>query len=139
MLTFEERVPTRDEQRDVAASVGWGDHFDWDSIAASLVNSLHGVVALDDGRVVGVGRLVGDGVRYFSVHDVMVRPEAAEQGIASQIVERLLAWVRQQAPAEAVVGLFASPEAVGVYESLGFAAADRDPLGMTLDIDPARP
>jgi GNAT superfamily N-acetyltransferase len=138
MLSFEERVPTRDEQRAVAAAVGWGDHFDWDTIAASLVSSLHGVVALDDGRAVGVGRVVGDGVRYFYVQDVMVRPEASEQGIASQIVERLLAWVRAQAPAEAVVGLFASPEAVGVYEQLGFVAADGDPLGMTLDIDRAR-
>lgn len=137
MLSFEDRVPTRDEQRSVAASVGWGDHFDWDTIAASLVNSLHGVVAIDDGRVVGVGRLVGDGVRYFYVQDVMVLAEASEQGIASQMVERLLAWAREQAPAEAVVGLFASPEAIGVYRSLGFVAADQDPLGMTLDIEPA--
>lgn len=136
MLTFADRVPTVDEQRAVATSVGWGEHFDWASIGASLVGSLHGVVALDGDEVVGVGRLVGDGVRYFYVQDVMVRPEASDEGIASRIVERLLEWARSQAPADAVVGLFASPEAVGVYEGLGFAAADGDPLGMTLDLAP---
>lgn len=134
MITFEERVPTAAEQRSVAEAVGWDDHFDWASLPASLAGSLHGVVALDGSRAVGVGRLVGDGVRYCTVQDVMVRPDASDQGIASAIVERLLAWVRASAPAEAVVGLFASPEAVGVYAELGFEAADGDPLGMTLTL-----
>ena len=135
MLTIENRVPTPAEQRAVAESVGWDDHFDWASLPAALAGSLHGAVAIEDGVAVGVARLVGDGVRYFYLQDVMVRPEAADQGIASQLVERLLAWVRAQAPAEAIVGLFASPEAVGVYEELGFTAADADPLGMTLHVD----
>lgn len=134
MVTFEERVPTVDEQRAVAAAVGWLDHFDWETIGGSLERSLHGVVAVQDGAPVGVGRLVGDGVRYCYVQDVMVDPAAAEQGIATRIVELLLDWVRAAAPAEAVVGLFASPEAVSVYEGLGFRCADGDPQGMTLTV-----
>lgn len=131
MVTWHERIPTVDEQRAVAAAVGWLDHFDWSSVGDALAGSRHGVVAIDDDGPVGVGRLVGDGVRYWYVQDVMVRPDEAGEGIATEIVERLLAWVRSHAPAEAVVGLFASPEAVGVYESLGFEAAVDDPLGMT--------
>ncbi|MET4100241.1 GNAT superfamily N-acetyltransferase [Agrococcus sp. UYP10] len=134
MTTFEDRVPTVEEQRAVAEAVGWLDHFDWATIGGSLDRSLHGVVARQGDAVVGVGRLVGDGVRYCYVQDVMVDPAASEQGIATQIVERLLDWVRAAAPAEAVVGLFASPEAVSVYEGLGFRAADGDPLGMTLSV-----
>lgn len=134
MVTFEARVPTVDEQRTVAEAVGWLDHFDWETIGGSLERSLHGVVALVDGAPVGVGRLVGDGVRYCYVQDVMVDPAASDQGIATRIVEGLLAWVREAAPAEAVVGLFASPEAVSVYEGLGFEAANGDPQGMTLTV-----
>ncbi|SFS18149.1 DNA/RNA endonuclease G, NUC1 [Agrococcus baldri] len=135
MIVFEERVPSAAEQRAVAESVGWDDHFDWASLPASLHGSEHGVVAREGDRVVGVGRLVGDGVRYWYVQDVMVRPDAADQGIASGIVARLLARVRRVAPAEAIVGLFASPEAVGVYEELGFVVATDDPLGMTLTVE----
>lgn len=135
MITFEERVPSAAEQRAVAESVGWDDHFDWASLPASLRGSEQGVVARDGERVVGVGRLVGDGVRYWYVQDVMVRPDAADQGIASGIVERLLERVRRVAPAEAIVGLFASPEAIGVYEELGFVVAVGDPLGMTLTLE----
>lgn len=136
MITFVDRLPTVLEQRAVAESVGWDDHFDWSTLGASLAGSLHGAVALDGDTAVGVARLVGDGVRYFYVQDVMVRPEASEQGIASQLVARLLEWVRDTAPSEAVVGLFASPQAVDLYSELGFAAADEDPLGMTTTLTP---
>ena len=135
MARFEERVPTVDELHAVADAVGWLDHFDWPSVGAGLERSLHGVVVTDADAVVGVGRLVGDGARYWYVQDVMVHPDAAEQGIATAVVERLLDHVRTHAPAAAVVGLFSSPEAVSVYEELGFRAATADPLGMTLDVE----
>ncbi|MFC7431675.1 MULTISPECIES: GNAT family N-acetyltransferase [unclassified Agrococcus] len=130
MLVFEERPPTVSELERVAEAVGWLDHFDWSVIGAGLARSLHGVVAIDGDEVVGVGRLVGDGVRYAYVQDVMVRPDATDEGVATSIVERLLAWVDAQPGDAKVVGLFASPEAVGVYESLGFSRADDDPVGM---------
>lgn len=134
---FIERPPTVAELRRLAESVGWSDHFDWGTVGRALEGSLHAVVVLEDDLVVGTARVVGDGVRYFSIHDVIVRPDESGQGLASRLVELLLDWVRAQAPAGAVVGLFASPDAVGIYESLGFTAADADPLGMTLDIPPA--
>jgi GNAT superfamily N-acetyltransferase len=124
------RLPTPDEHRALAESVGWSDHFDWSVIPAALERSLHGVVAIDDGVVVGAARLVGDGVRYVYLQDVMVRPEASDRGIASALVAALLAWVEEQPGDEIMVGLFASPDAIGVYESAGFRAADEDPLGM---------
>ena len=81
---------------------------------------------LDRGRR---ARLVGDGLRYCYLQDVLVDPEFSDQGIASTLVERLLAWIASQGSAEVFVGLFSSPEAEGVYESLGFAASS-DMTGM---------
>jgi len=135
MTEIVSRVPTAEELRSLAESVGWGDHFDWETMQSALDGSLYGVVAAQDGTVVGSGRVVGDGTRYFYVQDVIVRPDAANDGLATRIVEELLVWVRQHASRSAVVGLFASPEAVGVYETLGFSPAVSDPLGMALQID----
>ena len=98
MVTIEDRVPTAAEQRSVAESVGWDDHFDWASLPASLAGSLHGAVAMQDGVAVGVGRLVGDGVRYFYLQDVMVRPEAADQGIVEPHLSSLAAGCASLAP-----------------------------------------
>ena len=122
MVQYEERVATVDELRAIAQAVGWLDHFDWSTMHNSLAASLHGVVAVSGDRVVGTARLVGDGVRYVYVQDVMVDPAHEGEGIATELTQRLVTWA-QKSPG-AFVGLFASPEAVGVYEDLGFTTDD---------------
>jgi GNAT superfamily N-acetyltransferase len=119
-----DRVATVAELRELARSVDWLDHYDWPSMGSALAHSVAGVVALDDDRVVGAARIVGDGVRYFYVQDVLVEPDHTDEGIASRMVHRLLDVVHAAAPADPFIGLFSSPEARGVYESLGFAADD---------------
>lgn len=122
MPEIERRTPTVAEFRAIAASVGWDDHFDWTTMQASLDASLHAVVATENGRVVGTARLVGDGVRYFYIQDVMVEPDHEGEGIATELTQALIDWA-QQTP-KAFIGLFASPEAIGVYEELGFSTND---------------
>ncbi|WP_165817906.1 GNAT family N-acetyltransferase [Microbacterium sp. Gd 4-13] len=130
-FTIVERVATVAELRSLARAVGWDDHFDWDTMQSALDGSLHGAVAVCDGHVLGAGRLVGDGSRYFYVQDVIVHPDASADGLATRLVDRLLTWVRHTAGHSAIVGLFSSPDAVGVYSSLGFVPASEDPVGMT--------
>jgi GNAT superfamily N-acetyltransferase len=133
MTGFEQRLPTVDEFRAIAESVDWLDHFDWASIGRSLEASLHSVVAVDDGRAVAVGRVVGDGVRYFYVQDVMVDPQHEGEGIATAITAQLVDWVRSVAAPKAFVGLFASPDAEGVYEELGFTREDATGMHLTIE------
>lgn len=119
-LTFEHRLPTPIEHGALAESVGWSDHFDAGSIAESIAGSSCGVVAMKDGEAVGMGRIVGDGVHYFYIQDVIVHPEHTDDGLGSQIVGHLLDWIAATAPSEAFVGLFASPEAVDLYREFRF-------------------
>ena len=120
-----DRLPTAAEHARLAASVGWDSHFDDEVRSASLAASLAGVVGVDDsGRVVGMARAVGDGMQYAYVQDVVVDPAHDGQGVATRMVERLLSLLRPDGDIELFVGLFASDEAVGVYESLGFASGD---------------
>ena len=128
-IEFVDRVVALPEFRRLAEAVGWLDHYDWTTMDAALAASLRGVVAIAGSTVVGSARLVGDGVAYCYVQDVLVDPEFSDQGIASTLVERLLAWIASQGSAEVFVGLFSSPEAEGVYESLGFAVSS-DMTGM---------
>jgi GNAT superfamily N-acetyltransferase len=132
-----DRVPALEEFGALAESVDWIDHFDWATIGQSLERSVFAAVALDGDRVAGTARVVGDGVHYLSVQDVMVRPDEADQGIATRLVQRLLDRVAGSVPADAVVSLFASPDAVEVYRSLGFAEASADPVGMQRTVSPA--
>lgn len=131
---FENRLPTVDEHTALAASVGWSDHFDPGTIGASLAGSTCGVVAVQNNTAVGMARLVGDGVHYFYVQDVIVHPDHADSGLGSQLIEQLLDWVAANAPSEAFVGLFASPEAVDLYSEFRFVTTGM--TGMHRFVDP---
>lgn len=123
------RVPTPDEHRRLAESVGWGGAFWWEALPASLAGSVCGVVVHDDdGDLVGMGRVVGDGAFYFYVQDVAVHPDHQGRGVGRTIAEALTAQVRQIAPGHCFVGLFATPEAEGLYAALGWEATEM--LGM---------
>ncbi len=118
-----DRVATPEEHATLAAAVGWQSHFDDHLRAASLAASLAGVVFQDDtGTVVGMARAVGDGLQYAYIQDVIVHPDHEGEGVATALVERLVELLRPLPGAEIFIGLFASEEAVGVYESLGFGA-----------------
>ena len=118
-IEFVDRVVTLPEFRRLASTVDWDDHYDWTTMDAALAASLRGAVALADSTVVGSARLVGDGLRYCYIQDVLVDPEFSDRGIASTLVERLLAWIASQGSAEVFVGLFSSPEARGCTSRWG--------------------
>jgi len=119
-MHIEQRLPSLDEFRALAESVDWIDHFDWPSMGSALEASVFAVVAVADDRVVGAARVVGDGVRYFYLQDVMVDPAYSDEGIATRLTEALLRWIDSAAAPKAFVGLFASPDAEGVYDEFGF-------------------
>lgn len=123
------RVPTAQEHRWLAESVGWGSSFWWESISAALEGSTAGVVVHDDrGELVAMGRVVGDGAFYFYVQDVAVHPDHQGQGLGRRVVEALVEQVRDIAPGHCFVGLFATPAAEGLYRSLGWE--EKEMLGM---------
>ena len=119
-----DRLPTPAEHRRLAEAVGWTTAFDWDTMPASLAASLAGVVALDGDNAVGMGRLVGDGVKYFYVQDLAVLPAYQGAGIGTALLRRLLDHVTSTAPSTAFVGLFATDEAVSLYQRNGFTRGD---------------
>ncbi|MDQ4044428.1 MAG: GNAT family N-acetyltransferase [Chloroflexota bacterium] len=123
-IRLERRLPSPAEHRRIAESVGWERGFDWQSVPRSLERSLYGVVATADNHAVGMGRLVGDGVLYFYVQDVAVDPTWQRCGVGQMVVEALLAHIREVAPAAAFVGLFATPDALRLYQRNGFGEGD---------------
>lgn len=132
---IERRVAMPAEHRRLAEAVGWGDGFDWSSLPASLDASLFGVVALAGDEIVGMGRLVGDGVKYFYVQDVAVDPAWQGRGVGQAIVEALLAWVGEAAPATAFVGLFATEAAMPLYRRNGFGTEGLKGMARLVDPD----
>lgn len=136
-VIIEDRLPTPQEHRRLAEAVGWAHAFDWPSQPASLAGSTLGVVAVDaDGETVGMARVVGDGVKYFMVQDVVVLPDRQGRGIGRALLARVLDRIADRAPAPAFVTLFATAEGSALYRGAGFEVGDM--TGMVRLVDPRR-
>lgn len=119
-VVLHDRLPTIDEYADLCTAVGWAPVLNFDAAPASLARSLLGVVATRDGRVVGMGRVVGDGAIYHYLQDVVVHPDLQRSGIGDAIVGRLVARIHAQAPERAFIGVFAATGTAPFYERHGF-------------------
>lgn len=90
------------------------------------------------GRVVGMGRLLGDGGWYFHVTDMAVLPDHQRRGLGDAILSALLECVREQAPVGAHVNLLADPPGRRLYERHGFSETAPGSVVMALRLDDAR-
>lgn len=89
----------------------------------ALENGLFNVSAICDGKVVGMGRLVGDGVMYWYLQEIIVLPEYQGKGIGKSIVSRLIEYIKSAAlPGSVIdVGLTAVKGKESFYEKFGFS------------------
>lgn len=104
-----------------------------DQVEKALKNNLFDVIAVCNGEVIGMGRLVGDGVMYWYLQEIIVLPEFQGRGIGTKIVNRLLRYIEENTtPGTFVsVGLTAATGKDTFYEKFGFSKS----LGMTKYIE----
>ena len=86
-----------------------------------LANTLYGVSLLQEGRVVGMGRIIGDNGTVFTVVDIAVAPALQGGGLGKRILAALDAWLRANVPESAYVTLVADGDAKYLYAKFGFA------------------
>jgi len=128
-MRIEQRSPTVSEYIRLRDSVGWWKT-DEKATEIALTNSLFSVVAIENGNIVGLGRIVGDDGLYFYVQDLIVHPESQNKGLGKKLMNELMSYVRANAKAGAFVGLMAAKGLEKYYEPFGFKARDDDAPGM---------
>ena len=90
--------------------------------AKALKNGLINVSAIYRGKLIGMGRMVGDGAMYWYLQEIMVVPEYQRMGIGTLIVNHLIEYAKQNS----VTGTFTTIGGVSAkgkepfYEKLGF-------------------
>lgn len=114
-----ERFPGVDDYRRMRVLTGLSPKSEAASLR-SLANTTHGVSLLRDGKVVGMGRIVGDDACFHFVVDIAVDPELQGRGLGKRIMDALDAWLRANALPTAHVSLFADGDAKHLYEKYGF-------------------
>lgn len=89
MIDYIEKTPSVSEYSSLTNAVGWGVS-ESGIVETALANSLYIICAYDAEKIIGFGRLIGDGVMFLYVQDIMVLPEYQGQKIGTRIMERIV-------------------------------------------------
>jgi GNAT superfamily N-acetyltransferase len=125
-----ERTPSVEDYNRIREAAGLSRR-DPGAAEAGLRNTLYGVCVEREGRVVGIGRIIGDGGLFFQVVDVAVLPEHQKKGLGAKIMETLASWLAERAPSGAYVQLIADGGTPAFYERYGFRVRTPEDSGMS--------
>lgn len=116
--------------------VGWGS-YPKEISKKALSNNIYSVSIYDNDNIIGYGRLIGDGIIFLYIHDVMVKPEYQGKGIGKTIMQKLLSKVeelRKENP-DLLLYLGASKGKEDFYRKCGFITREEANLGAGMIYD----
>ena len=99
-----------------------------------LSNSIYSVIIRRsaDQKLVGMGRLIGDGGTAYQIVDIAVHPSEQGKGLAKNIMQLLMTHIENEVDPQAYVNLIADCPADNLYKQFGFVETAPESLGMYL-------
>jgi len=120
--------PSVEEFINLRAQIGWGQ-LDFNLAKISLNNSLFHVTVRDKTKLIGMGRIVGDGAMYFYIQDVIVAPSYQNSAIGSALMEQIEKYLSVTAKKGSTVGLLAAKGKEIFYTRYGYVLRPNNSLG----------
>lgn len=136
MISIKENVNSVEEFNYLYDAVGWGS-YDKKISKKALENTMYSVSIYDDDKIIGYGRIIGDGICFLYIHDVMVDPKYQNKKIGSQIMNKLLEKIKQTKLENPYVRVYlgASKGKEKFYERFGFVTREDANLGSGMILD----
>ena len=134
MFRVEREVPSPEIFLTIRKAAGMGPR-SVEGAVRGLGNELCSVVLKlqENGKTVGMGRIVGDGGTVFHICDMAVIPDFQRKGGGTMLMNELMRYIEEEAPPNSYVNLLADVE--GFYERWGFKPSQPSSVGMYLKID----
>lgn len=104
------------------SGVGWTNYTDKPGmLKKAYENSLLALGAYDGDKLIGVIRIVGDGVSVVFVQDILVFPEYQHKGIGTLLLREAMNRFSEVYQMELITDN--TPKTISFYQSLGFVNA----------------
>ena len=112
---------TEDEFLEMVESVGWKTYTK-EQVEKALQNTMYMVKATIDGKLAGIGRVVGDYSIVCMLSDICVKPEFQGQGIGLKITSELKRIIEENVATGEKMQIELTPTAgnEAFYEKAGF-------------------
>lgn len=117
------------EYQSIRATTGWAFHND-KAIDKALQNDLFSICAYDKDKLVGIGRVIGDGAIYFYLQDIIVIPAYQKQGIGKVLMKNIENYLSIHTNENSFVGLMAADGVKSFYEKYGYKVRPESKPGM---------
>lgn len=123
-----------EEYMNLRREVGWCE-FPLEQAAEGLKNAYMVICARDEGKAIGVVRLLWDGGYIAFLSDVIVEPQYQGQGIGRAFVERCIQRIKDDMkPGYKVkMSLMAAKGKESFYRKFGFSERPNDNAGAGMD------
>ena len=130
MITIKTNEITVEQYLDIRSAVNWRQ-LTRKQAESALGHSLIVVGAYEDGHLVGMGRIVGDGAVICYVQDLIVRPEYQRKKVGSKVLSALITYVEslREEGSQMMLCLMCAKGREPFYEKHGFIARPTKELG----------
>lgn len=118
-IVITERKPLVEEYIQLRNSIGW-KILQSDKIKKGLDNSIYCVCVEEQGKLIGFGRIIGDGGTVFYIQDIMVKPSYQKQNIGTLIMKKLVDYIDDNCIDDAIIGLIAVSKLDKFYKKFAF-------------------
>lgn len=130
MLTYKENVKNSIELCKLYCEVGWGE-LEPELATKAIENTLYSISVYNQDTIIGYGRLIGDGVMFIYVQDIMVTPKYQGQGIGKTILNKLMNQVTNYQKINPEIRVYVGPDTgkEEFYRKFGFVTRKEKNLG----------
>lgn len=123
------KAPALDEFANLRKQVKWQNP-DYKTLKASIENSLFWVTVYDTDKLIGTGRVIGDGAMYFYIQDIIVAPSYQKQGIGHLVMTHIENYLSNACSNGATIALLSAHGKESFYIQYGYVKRDGDGLGL---------
>ena len=129
-MVIKENIDNVEEFNYLYDSVGWGA-YDREISSKALKNNIYSVSVYDNNKIIGYGRIIGDGYIFLYIQDIMVLPDYQKRHIGTEIMQKLLNKIEdiRKINPDVLVYLGASLGKEKFYERFGFVKREDYGLG----------
>jgi GNAT superfamily N-acetyltransferase len=129
-IRFQFTPPSKEGYTALFETTGWNREYQVspEDLALAVANSQFVVTAYDGERLIGVGRVLTDGVLHAMIYEMIVHPDYQGHGVGTQILQRLIQWCQENHIHD--IQLFCARGKRAFYEKNGFIARPDDAPGM---------
>ena len=122
------KMPTAEEWRYLRSFTEW-KVFEDSAFETAAQNSVFGVSVYDSAKIIGMGRIVGDGIICFYIQDIIVACEYRHKQVGALILTCLLKYIYQYSEIGSTIALFSHLGTERFYERFGFVVREKNGKG----------